>query len=134
MFFPLLGDAEPGGWRDFVMVLGPIVSGVVVWVATELRKGKQQQRADRIEDEKTAIGYYKDVIERLQQQHAECEERQEKQAERLQRVELKQARWEVYTEGLEQILDNAKVSYRKWRDTPAQLPPSSIPPPGQVNP
>lgn len=145
--FPLLAQSEPSGWRDVVMILGPVVAAAGTWLLSEWRKGRTQTRANRIADEATAIGYYERIIDRMNKDkeerekehreqmertesgHAECLGRLEAISARVTQAEVKYARMEVYVESLEERLEEKGIRFRRWRDTPNSEAPGAEPPP-----
>jgi hypothetical protein len=61
--------------------------------------------------------------------HQDCLQREEEKSQQIARMEAKFARFEMYTAGLEERLEEKGIRYRKWRDTPEPEPPGPTSPP-----
>lgn len=118
-----------GGIAGTIVVVG---GALVTWWL----KIRQERAAGNAQAEKTAIDYYKDLVERgrqnlddLERAHDEaCQERDRALAENG-RLRVKTARQEMYAEYLEERCLSKNVKFRAWRDTPAAQPPSATAPP-----
>jgi hypothetical protein len=156
----LLAEGQVETW---IQLLGAIIGGGALlkilqyvgdWWAkssqdkrTSEEKAEDKRRKERRDSEQTAVGYYKDLIERLQKNQADTmaeleEARQvgaakiEKLTERIDQerakcatLELKFVRAQVYTEYLIERLRDSNVKFRQWSDTPAGGPPVEAAPP-----
>lgn len=119
--------AETPDWQVAVMVLGPFVGGAVQWAAASALKLRTQSRADRLQDDETAIQRLESLLKRVDAERVEQREEARKLAEALRKSERAWDRAVVWIKHLESALDAAKVPYQRWEDVEETLTDGSGP-------
>jgi hypothetical protein len=118
-----------------------LFGGAVTWAANYLTQRRREARKDHREDEDTAIGRYKDLLDRtmakVQSLQAEMDARNEEHQrqidqlrERMHLAEVREVRLLAHIQHLEDLMGQHKIPFRRW--AAAGETPTAAPPEGQL--